>query len=831
MIERKKSLYPVSLLILSFTFLCLNIARGSVIELEGLEVDLGGRVFLYEREVPLREVEPVQDDIFISRLASPFHDHVFLPGFPTPWVGGSFSSRQDANPERLKVLGRALDEGGMAAYPAAYGDYCYVATTGNLGVFDVSNLNAPVQINEIDEPAGELVRKGTLMGGIMGIKGDFVLFDLTDPASPSEVSRISPPEDFHFRGLSLGDSLAVAIGNGYLDTFGHCSIMQVIDISDSSAPKVESTMLGLFDFFRTVLIEQNMIFLTVQSEGLSVFDVTDPKTIIQTGYVNCYIYVDGLAYDGGYLFCAGQGLEVVDVSDPYNPELVAQVGGAHVSDLELSGGLAYVADDDDHTFRVYDVTDPLNPQKFSELQAYGRAYSLDLEADKIYFGDTVYGLGVVDISTPATPQLISMTPTGVFSRDVDVEGDLAVVTGNFALMHIVGVSDPFAPEVLGVHEWIPDSTPGNTPWQYGVDLEGDLVATNEWYQGIHLYDVSNTTQPDYMGFMKLKGVDNCLDPIALVGGLLYTGMDQLIIMDISDPENPLQVGTGPSVMEKITDIVISGTTGYMTGYTEVVIMDLANPAAPLELHRIQMEEDYIKGVAVENNMLGVYRESYPVHEYTGILDVYDVSNPAVPIPTGSVQIPPADVFTRPDCTVAVDKGRFFIAHDPYMSVIDATDPCNPHVTARYPGYDCNIPTWLSFEGVHAVDGLVYLTGYRGMEILRYLDVGIFLTPETEPVKVPQGGSFTYELKLENFTEETQTIRAWADEVFPGPSGGPSSSPMWITLNPGESVTYSRRLNVPDTTPLGTYHLNAHVVNDAGMEMDNDRISFEVEAGD
>lgn len=162
-----------------------------------------------------------------------------------------------------------------------------------------------------------------------------------------------------------------------------------------------------------------------------------------------------------------------------------------------------------------------------------------------------------------------------------------------------------------------------------------------------------------------------------------------------------------------------------------------------------------------------------------------------------------------------------------LFAIDVKDPGNPSIAGVYPESPCHLIIYAPIDGVCAANGLIYMTGFEGLEILRFLDVGVFLTPEAEPMVVARGGSFTYTLELENFTGHPRTICPWVDEVFPDSSLGPKAGPLWITLEPGDGKTYTRQLNVPIDAPVGTYQLYARVRAQSGEELDNDRITFEV----
>lgn len=794
-------------------------AAGQVNAARDLQVNWQGPVFLYQGKADLPDPYPS------SELLGERIPNQRTPSFAR--LNGNTASRQVPGSERLKLVGSALDTGGMASDALAHGNYCYVGTSGSLSVFDVSDPTAPVLVHMISETAAVVDKNSTTMAAVMGCSGEVVLFDITNPEAPAEISRVAAPENFYYRNLAIDEALVIATGYGYIEPYGTSAIMQLIDVSDPYSPQVSSTMLGVGDMFRDVLIHDTTAFLTVAGEGLAVFDISDPLVIKQIGFTPVYAYVDGMVYRDGFLFLSGHGLEIVDVSDPSNPQPVSQVGGAYTGDVKISGDIAYVTDDDDRALRIIDISDLFNPVKVAELAAYGKSYYFDLLGDLIFLPDQVYGLIVVDVTDPINPDVLSMTSTGTYAGGVAVEGDLAVVTANLAAVYTVDVSDPFAPEETGFTVPAPDTTPSNTLWQLGVNVSDGTAVTSHWNWGFHTYDVSDPSTPTMCGGLK-NNAD--LSPVFKVDNLVYTGGSELQVVDITDPANPVQVGTGPSVASVITDIKIAGTTGYMSSYEEVVIFDLTNPIAPVELNRI-MAVDYIRGIAVDNGILGVlWDDWYSNVYYMSLFNLYDVSDPEAPVKLSSIQNAEPWLYCRPGGTAfAAENGKFFIAFDEHLVVIDATDPSDPVVAATYPESHCHNAAWMNHEGVCAGNGLVYLTGHHGMEILRFLDVGLFLTPESEPIAVHEGESFGYDMKLKNFTTELKKVRIEIEaDAAEGAATGWTAHSAVILLNPGQQVVYKMKHEVPMGASPGSYHLHARAFsNPDDKELDVERVTFEV----
>ncbi|MEW6743490.1 MAG: hypothetical protein AB1486_12105 [Planctomycetota bacterium] len=799
-----------------------------------IEAPLPGRVFAYRSvqgsTLPSPPPGLGEMDTLWPALRFPPHE-IVLGGEAAPLSppAGSPAGAGDG-PGRIKLVGRALDEGGQCRDVLCHGNYCYAGTTGNLAVYDVSAPEAPVLVHEFEEPAPRLARAGSLLAAVMGRGMELVLFDATDPALPVESSRLAPPEEFFFRQLAMTDSLVIAIGWGYLEGFGWADILQVVDITDPGAPVVKSTLIGLDDYFRAVLIEQNLVYLFIEEEGIAILDVSNPEDIVQLGFVQVYPYIDDMCLAGDLLYLAGNGMEIVDVSDPSAPFILSQWGNAYTPGIVVAGSFAYVTDDDDRTLHVVDVSNPADPIGRGELQPYGRAEFVDVSGTTVFVCDRDYGLLAVDVNDPAEPVLLSMTCTGYYVTAIDVEDGLGTVTANLSTVHMVDLSDPFAPGPLGSTTAIPDSLPNNTPWNAGVDTRGAVAVVSDLDEGINIYDVGDPNAPVLVSSLSLAG--GLVYPVVQMGNLVYVGTNEIVILDISDPAHPVQVGTGPAFGGFLSDIVIHGTTGYACDYDEIAIFDVANPLAPVELSRITMETGRNPRVlALDGDVLGAAWFCFDGTVWYGAhggFDLYDVSDPLTPTPIRTLQDPAMLHASYTDISLRGEGGRFYMSCFDQLVVIECSDPASARVAAVYPDTPGAWQVgWLTYCGLTTADNLIYLCGHAGLEVLRYLDVGVFLYPPADPVIVPPGSSVTFDVEVKNFTTAWQMVELWTIlRTADGTPVGPYSVPVTMTLAPGQTFRSTMERWIPLGTPPADYLLYAHV-GAPGTEFDQDRFAIRV----
>ena len=106
------------------------------------------------------------------------------------------------------------------------------------------------------------------------------------------------------------------------------------------------------------------------------------------------------------------------------------------------------------------------------------------------------------------------------------------------------------------------------------------------------------------------------------------------------------------------------------------------------------------------------------------------------------------------------------------------------------------------------------------------DVTITLTPAVTPITIPAGGgSFEYEVLIENNETTAQTFNAWIDATLPnGTIFGPIIL-RTLTLEAGTNLLRNMDQFVPAGAPAGDYSYNGYVGSYPGTVWDSDSFPF------
>lgn len=362
-------------------------------------------------------------------------------------------------------------------------NYAYVATLDGMAIVDFRNprrpeLVADIEASEPDEIGGD--DEGSV-GGILDVKVDgnlagmahnggdgITTVDVSDPENPQELAFHRAGEGHGIHNMFLEDGYAYLTVNESGENAFSEARTDIVDVSDPTDP-----------------------------EKVGEYRLADDFPEFAAGGVNPNhdIYVqDDLLYQAYW----DAGVVVADVSDPTDPELVAQFGEAPEADspgydpeqyLTNPGNAHYVqpSPDGDYTFvgdetfpnafedpendtfggiRIFDTSDWDDVEQVGfieppDVDVFRTSHNFDVTANRIYTSWYDGGVRVHDITDPTDPEELASYQTddtsfwtAVRSRGFTVAGD---IDGGVLVLHndrgrkrppaFEGTGAPSGPEV------------------------------------------------------------------------------------------------------------------------------------------------------------------------------------------------------------------------------------------------------------------------------------------------------------------------------------------------------------------------------------------------
>lgn len=207
-------------------------------------------------------------------------------------------------------------------------------------------------------------------------------------------------------------------------------------------------------------------------------------------------------YLNNHLFISQQGLRVMNVSNPFNPQLISQTTypGNFAYQIAVQGNRAYLAKGGSGYFAVYNITNFNSPSLDGTLIIPATAFLLF--GDMVPFGNYVYMTGhdtlyIINVSNVSSPQLAGKIHVQQEAGEIEINDNFLYLVTNSSL-RIYDISSPAIPVFVNsvphrhaVHQGIEIDTAGNrlfSPWR----------STLQEYHGHDAYNISNPLSPVFL---------------------------------------------------------------------------------------------------------------------------------------------------------------------------------------------------------------------------------------------------------------------------------------------------------------------------------------------
>ncbi|MBI4661077.1 MAG: hypothetical protein HY735_19785, partial [Verrucomicrobia bacterium] len=289
-----------------------------------------------------------------------------------------------ATAARPKRLG-GVETGGLSEDLAVSGQHAFLADGGGgLRIIDVSNPKSP----SLASVYGSNVPRVATSGQFVYLQADsFQVLDVSDPTRPKQIARIEGWADDVF----LFGDYAYLTGSPF----------RMVDVRDPARPYV-SSMLDVGLTPRGMSSRGPYAFLGQEWDGMLILDVSAPA---QPRPVGVY-YADAPVWDvatQGDVACAtlrpeAPGLDIIDIRDLQRPFRMAKVPLAVANNVAFMGSYACVTGEG---LQVFDLGDPYQPVHVGSHKLSSETRGLQVIGNLVYVAAGDYGLAIYRL----TPRL------------------------------------------------------------------------------------------------------------------------------------------------------------------------------------------------------------------------------------------------------------------------------------------------------------------------------------------------------------------------------------------------------------------------------------------
>ncbi|MGD9732349.1 MAG: C13 family peptidase [Desulfamplus sp.] len=455
-----------------------------------------------------------------------------------------------------------------------------------------------------------------------------------------------------------------------------------------------------------VTVVDGKAYIANGNYGLQIVDVANPAIPVLVGSVNNMTSSTSMkntsivaVVDGNAYIAVDSGIEVVDITNPVRPVIIGSVNTkGYVEDITVVDGKAYVAEGTSG-LEVIDISDPKNPIIMGFIDTPGSALSVAVVDNKAYIADRFSGLHVIDISNPSNLMIIGTVNTLRLACSVNVLDGNAYVADFDSGLQVIDIANPRNPTIIGFVD-----TPG---YAVSVNVFDNKAYVADRMHGLQVIDITNPRKPVIINSVELSG---SAESVTVSDGLAYVMMSDSVIniIDIMSLAQPNIIGkfdtqgytSEVTVIDKKAYVVngIDINYGYNGGFE---VIDISNPALTLPIGSVNINEDG-RSLDIVGNRAYVTMNA----QYNGILHVIDISNPALPIILGSMKTPGNALGIR----VIGDYAYVADGYDEGLKVIDISNPNKPVITGSL-----RMSGWA--RDVTVIDNIAYVAVSSGLQIV------------------------------------------------------------------------------------------------------------------
>ncbi|CAN5880619.1 hypothetical protein BH11MYX3_BH11MYX3_15090 [soil metagenome] len=246
------------------------------------------------------------------------------------------------------------------------------------------------------------------------------------------------------------------------------------------------------------------------------------------------------------------GLHMIETADPAHPVELGwwtRAGDGYSNDVKLveANGKRY-AIIADYPSDVVDVTDPTMPRLVAQVPVEAHTLFTETRGGKIYayFGAYDGKCPVFDVSNPEAPlRLGTYDSMGTIVHDLMIDNGIAYLNAWEEGLHVVDYTNPSQPVLIGKWRQTPTHT-SHSSWAFTAGGRKLALHGEEAY-GAHLdvvdVDPASSTFMTSVGQFKTREWVS-IHNVMVVGGRAYMSyyQDGVRVLDVSDPTKPKQLG-------------------------------------------------------------------------------------------------------------------------------------------------------------------------------------------------------------------------------------------------------------------------------------------------
>lgn len=475
----------------------------------------------------------------------------------------------------------------------------------------------------------------------------------------------------------------------------------------------------------------------------------------------------------------GEGFEARAHAALFGGGGVVEVGGLRWPDWDFYPRAVAVVNDLAHlvstqgTLKIVDVANPSAPEEIGHVDLPGPAQAIAIDGGFAYVLEEAVGLQVIDVTLPTAPRVVAGLEIDDPPVAMATSDGLVLTVGVGTGLQVIDVADPRHPKLLTTLE-VPTTPQAIHVAGHRAYIAGGRSGDPDDVGWMAVVDLQIPASPVVVGEVTFPGRAR---DVRIDGDLAYLVGDDLRVVDVRDPANPMTISHS-GLFGPASRIDVAGSHAFAArpGGT-FQVFDVVDPTTPRPVGGTGLTPD-ISDLAIAGGYAHV------TDLWRGLI-ILDIREPAVQGIVGGLELPGQ---TR-DFAVADDLAFVTLwagSDEQGMPVIDLSDRERPLLIGM-------APTAGSPAGVAAANGLAYVTTSRpqgsALEIVN-------LSDPAAPIVI--GTALTRGRGHKVALDDRYAYVVGRVDV-PVPGGGQQPRAFLQIVDVGDP---SRPLEVSWTTPLG-----------------------------
>ncbi|MFV2015728.1 MAG: LVIVD repeat-containing protein, partial [Candidatus Heimdallarchaeota archaeon] len=323
-------------------------------------------------------------------------------------------------------------------------------------------------------------------------------------------------------------------------------------------------------------------------------------------------------------------------------------------------------------------------------------------------------LNIYDLENPSNPQLLNVFNTPGNANDISIQGNIAFIADEVNGVLAVDITDD--PVLIGQYSFEIEESE-----IIDVKVLNDLAfLIDDWYYGANKFraiDISDPDNPLQVGEMPLISTNYKYAFDVAANGYVYflTIIDNDVLrlhtVNVQDPSNMTEVATVDFAGNDFSDLYVNGNHLYASVVTSFVIFDVSDPLNP-EICGTVTPDKGVRIIDIKDDLAFVSSRLY--NYWDSKFYIYDLSDPCDPNELSSVEIP-----TTSDRVVdlSIGNGLLTIIRSSRGYVYQVSDPNNPLFLQTIEKTDF----YHQFLDVNSYNNYLYLT--ESTYGVRIFDIG------------------------------------------------------------------------------------------------------------